>query len=222
MTTSATTGAGPDTAVHSAETMQHSAASYQGQGAHLGGEAYRREEAVGHLGMNRLGLWLFLVSDAFFFAAIISTRFFVAGTGTPEAVNQPLGLALTVLLLLSSLTAYRSEVSAEHGDQCAFRLNMLATIAMGVLFLAGVGLEWHEAYAHFPPSTAFGTVLFTLTGIHATHVLSGVLLLGIVYAKGRRGRYGPGDYWAVEGSIKYWHFVDVAWVFIYPTLYLVS
>jgi len=43
-----------------------------------------------------------------------------------------------------------------------------------------------------------------------------------VYLHGRRGRYGPGDYWPVEGVVKYWHFVDVAWVFIYPTLYLVG
>lgn len=141
----------------------------------------------------------------------------------PEAVNQTLGLAITGVLLLSSLTAYRAEMASAHGDHRGFIRNLLATIALGVLFLVGVGVEWFEAYQHFPPSTGYGTVFFTTTGIHATHVLSGVLMLVIVLFLGRRaGRYTPDNYWGVEATVKYWHFVNVAWVFIYPTLYLVG
>jgi cytochrome c oxidase subunit 3 len=99
---------------------------------------------------------------------------------------------------------------------------MLYTIGLGILFLAGVGYEWAEALEHFPPSTGFGTVFFTLTGVHAFHVLTGLIVLGIVYYMGRDGRFTTGSYWGVEGSVKYWHFVDAAWVLIYPTLYLVS
>jgi heme/copper-type cytochrome/quinol oxidase subunit 3 len=61
-----------------------------------------------------------------------------------------------------------------------------------------------------------------LGGLHALHVVSGAVLLAFVYLHGRVGRYGPGASWPVEGAVKYWHFVDVAWVFIYPTLYLVG
>ncbi|NQW18682.1 MAG: heme-copper oxidase subunit III [Chloroflexi bacterium] len=172
--------------------------------------------------MNRLGLWLFLVSDASFFLALISSRFFVVRLETPEDVSQILGLGLTILLLVSSLTAYRAEVAAEHGDQANFKRYIIATMLMGILFLGGVGFEWHEAYKHFPPSTGYGTILFTLTGVHATHVFSGVLLLGFIYFKGKNGAYGPDDYYPVEAAVKWWHFVDVAWVFIYPTLYLVQ
>ena len=58
---------------------------------------------------------------------------------------------------------------------------------------------------------------------HATHVLTGLILLGIAYYLGRKpGRFGKGNYWGVEVSVKYRHFVDVAWVFVYPTLYLVK
>jgi heme/copper-type cytochrome/quinol oxidase subunit 3 len=173
------------------------------------------------LGINRLGLWLFLVSDASFFAALISSRYFISGVQTPDEVNQLLGLALASILVFSSFTAYRAEMAAAHGDQSGLRRYLVSTILLGVLFLAGVGYEWREAYAHFPPSTGFGTVLFTLTGIHATHVLSGIVILALVLKSARGGRYGPGDYWPVEGAVKYWHLVDVAWVFIYPTLYLV-
>lgn len=185
-------------------------------------EDHGSESPAARLTINRLGLWLFIVSDAFFFAALISSRYFVKGVTTPDEVNQPLGLALTALLLLSSLTAYRSEVAVAHGDLGRYKAYTLLTALMGVLFLAGVGLEWREAYQHFPPSTGYGTVLFTLTGVHATHVLSGVVILALVLRHGIRQPYDPSSYWPAEAAVKYWHFVDVAWVCIYPTLYLVN
>ena len=187
--------------------------------------ASQRVEAPSHspLYISRLGLWLFFLSESFLFGGLISSRYYLQGAQRPDELNQPLGLAITVILLLSSLSAYRAETAIAHGDHRRFVRNMVATIAMGVLFLVGVGIEWYEGYHYFPPSTGFGTIFFTTTGIHATHVLSGVIMLGIVLALGRKpGRYGPGRYWGVEGVVKYWHFVDVAWVFIYPTLYLVG
>lgn len=175
------------------------------------------------LTINRLGLWLFIISETFLFGAIISSRYFLRGLDVPEAVNQPLGLLLTGVLLLSSLSAYRAETCAAHGDQKGYQGNLLATIGLGILFLVGVGVEWNDAFAHFPPNSGYGTIFFTTTGIHAFHVLSGLIALTLVLALGRKGRFTSGNgYWGVEGTVKYWHFVDVAWVFIYPTLYLVS
>lgn len=172
--------------------------------------------------VNRVGLWLFLLSESFLFTALLSSRYYLLRTARPEEVNQPLGLAITIVLLLSSLTAYRAEACARYGDQRGLLNNLMATIALGLLFLVGVALEWREAFHFFPPHTTFGTVFFTTTGIHAFHVLTGILALAIVRFLARDGRFTPGNYWGVEGVVKYWHFVDVAWVFIYPTLYLVS
>jgi cytochrome c oxidase subunit 3 len=172
--------------------------------------------------INRVGLWLFLLSESFLFSALISSRYFLQGLQRPETLNQPLGLALTVVLIGSSLSAYRAETAIAHGDRGRFQRNILLTIALGALFIAGVAVEWREAFLHFPPASGFGTVFFTMTGIHAFHVLTGLLALGVVYLLGKGGRFAPGSYWGVEGSVKYWHFVDVAWVFIYPTLYLVN
>jgi cytochrome c oxidase subunit 3 len=174
------------------------------------------------LAINRLGLWLFILSEAFLFGALISSRFYLRGFDRPSDLNQVLGLGISVILVLSSFTAYRSETAAAHGDQKRFKRNIIYTIGLGLLFLVGVGVEWAEALKHFPPSTEFGTVFFTLTGVHAFHVLSGLVALGIIYYMGRDGRFTTGSYWGVEGTVKYWHFVDVAWVLIYPTLYLVS
>lgn len=172
--------------------------------------------------MNRLGLWLFLISDSFFFAALISSRFYLHGVGKPDELNQFLALGLTAILLVSSLSAYRAETAAAHGDLAVSQRNILITIVLGLAFLVGVGFEWREAFHFAPPSSGFGTILFTLTGVHATHVLSGVIALLAVYRLGRDGRYAGKNPWPVEGAVKYWHLVDVAWVFIYPTLYLVN
>ena len=172
--------------------------------------------------LNRLGLWLFILSESCLFAAFLWARFYLLGVQRPPELNQALGLGISLLLLLSSLTAYRAETSIHYGSVAGLLRNTAATIGLGGLFLIGVGLEWAEALQHFPPSTLFGTVFFSLTGLHALHVLSGIALLALVYWNGRRGRYGPANAWAVEGAVKYWHLVDVAWVFIYPTLYLVG
>jgi cytochrome c oxidase subunit 3 len=177
-----------------------------------------------NLTLNRAGLWLFLVSDASFFVSLVSSRFFVYGTSTPQEINQFLGLALTVLLLLSSLTAYRAELAAENNNRGSMQFNILLTIFIGIAFLVGVGFEWSIAFGHEStlPSMPYGTVLFTLTGVHATHVLTGLIVLAIVFFTKRKSEIGKGNSWAVEGAVKWWHLVDVAWVAIYPVLYLVK
>jgi len=174
------------------------------------------------LDLHRLGLWMFIFSESFLFLALLSTRYYLQGVQRPAEVNQPLGLAISMVLLLSSLSAYRGETCAAYGDQRGFRRNILFTMGLGLLFLVGVAVEWYEGFHFFPPSAGYGTVFFTLTGFHAFHVLTGLLVLAAVLVRGRKVQYGPGNYWGVEGAVKYWHFVDVAWVFIYPTLYLVS
>ena len=173
------------------------------------------------LAIKRFGFWLFLLSETFLFAALITSRYYLRGVETPHEVDQALGLGLTVILLVSSLTAYRAEVAASFGDQAKFRVNILLTIVMGLVFIGGVAYEWQQAFHHFPPDDPYGTILFTLTGVHGAHVFSGVVLLALALNLGRNGRWGPGNYWGVEATVKYWHFVDLAWVVIYPTLYLV-
>jgi len=172
---------------------------------------------------RRLGLWLFIASDSLFFIGLLIARYYMQGTYRPPEVNQLLGLAITVVLLLSSFAANRAEVSIQHGDRAAFQRNILVTIVLGLLFLVGVVMvEWPEAMLFAPPSTGYGTALFSLTGFHAFHVLSGVIVLFLVYLQGRRGRYSAENHWDVSGSVIYWHFVDLVWVLIYPTLYLVG
>jgi cytochrome c oxidase subunit 3 len=184
-------------------------------GAHaLEGEATRRVR------INRLGLWLFLFSDGLVFALLGAARFYMNGTDTPEEVDQTLGLLITSILLVSSLTAYRAETAFSHGNRRHGQLMLLATIALGLIFIVGVGFEW--SIAEFVPSESYGTSFFSMTGMHAAHVGTGILFLAIVYWLSLRGRFGAEDHWGVSGVVMWWHFVDVVWVFFYPILYLVS
>ena len=180
------------------------------------------EITTSRLSINRLGLWLFFLSESFLFLALLVTRFYLQGFSRPPEMNQPLGFGISIILLLSSLSAYRGETFIASGMEKQFRRNIIITLCLGGLFLVGVGIEWAEAFRYFPPSTVFGAVFFTMTGFHAFHVLLGLLALGILVLPGQRGRFTPDSYWGAEGIIKFWHFVDVVWMFIFPALYLVS
>ncbi|HVN55643.1 MAG TPA: cytochrome c oxidase subunit 3 [Anaerolineaceae bacterium] len=170
---------------------------------------------------NRLGLWLFLVSDSFIFGALLVTRFYLLGLHRPE-LNQPLGLVVTSVLLTSSFFMNRAETSMAYGDRKGFLSNILATIALGITFLLGVvGVEWRTAPFSVSDG-AQGAVFFMMTGMHGFHVLTGVVLLLILYFNGRRGVYSAERHWAVEAGAVYWHFVDLVWVFFYPALYLIG
>jgi cytochrome c oxidase subunit 3 len=175
-------------------------------------------------GTNRLGLWLFLLSDGFVFAALAMARFNLLGLTRPH-LNQTLGLVVTAVLLISSFFMNRAETSMEHGDRRGFLIGISLTLILGIGFLLGVvGVEWPQAIHEgvTPSSGADGAIFFMMTGMHAFHVLTGVILLTVVLRNGSRGLYSQGKHWAVEAAAVYWHFVDVVWIFFYPALYLIG
>jgi cytochrome c oxidase subunit III len=178
--------------------------------------------AANRMAMNRIGLWLFFLSESFLFLALLVTRFYLQGFNRPAEISQPLGFGISVVLLMSSFTAYKAEMYIAQGKEKEFRRNIIFSLCFGSLFLVGVGIEWSEAFRYFPPSTPFGTIFFTLTGFHALHVVFGLLALSILVLPGQKGRFTPANYWGAEGIIKFWHFVDVVWMFIFPTLYLIG
>jgi len=172
---------------------------------------------------NRLGLWLFLVSDSFVFGGLMVMRINLLGLTRPE-LNQFLGLAVTAVLLISSFFMNRGETLMHHGDRRGFLRNTAITFVLGLGFLLGVVLvEWrlaiHEGLT--PDSGPAGAAFFMMTGMHAFHVFTGLILLAIIMANGRRGLYDEKNY-PVEAATVYWHFVDVVWIFFYPALYLIG
>lgn len=177
-------------------------------------------ESASRPAINQLGLWLFFSSETFLFAALLTARFVISGTDHPDELNQLLGLGITSVLILSSVTAYLAETAMARGERKAFLRYLLATIGLGLLFVSGVAFEWTTAEFHL--SEPYGTAFFSMTGLHASHVVSGLAMLGLVYWLGMRGHFSAEQHWGVEATIKYWHFVDLVWVFFYPALYLIS
>jgi cytochrome c oxidase subunit 3 len=175
-------------------------------------------------GTNRLGLWLFLLSDSFVFGGLAISRFNLLGLTRPP-LNQLLGLTVTSVLLASSFFMNRAETSMERGDRRGFMIGILATLILGIGFVAGVlAVEWPTAVADGvnPSSNAAGAIFFMMTGMHALHVITGLIFLGVVLRNGARGLYSPEKHWPVEAAAVYWHFVDVVWIFFYPALYLIG
>jgi cytochrome c oxidase subunit 3 len=170
---------------------------------------------------NRLGLWLFLLSDAFVFGGLLISRFYLMGATRPH-LEQTLGLIVTSVLLLSSFFMNRADRAIARGDRKAMNRNTLITIILGVVFTLGVvGFEWR--LAPFGPADGVeGAIFYMLTGMHAFHVLTGVIFLGFVYRNGRKGLYSREKHWQVEAAAVYWHFIDVVWIFYYPALYLIG
>ena len=178
------------------------------------------EEYQLQLRNNRLGLWLFFVSEAFMFIGLLVARFYLWGNTRPD-LDQILGLIITSVLLVSSFFMNRAEVAMAHDDRSEFLRSLLITAGLGIAFLVGVvGFEWT---GHIRPSDgAFGAVLYGMTGMHALHVLSGIAFILIVWNKGRKGEFSSERYWGVEACAIWWHYVDLIWVFFYPAIYLMG
>jgi cytochrome c oxidase subunit 3 len=181
---------------------------------HAGGHA-----AHDRAKMLRVGLWLFFFSESILFGLLLSARFYLEGISR-EHVDQFLGFIITVILLLSSMTAYTAETAIEHDRRTLANWGLFLTILLGVIFAGGVAVEWSTA--EFSRHQSFGTVFFTMTGVHASHVLSGILMLVLALSQSMRGRYTGKSHWPLSAIVMYWHFVDLVWVFFYPALYLVS
>ncbi|MEM7126472.1 MAG: cytochrome c oxidase subunit 3 [Chloroflexota bacterium] len=184
---------------------------------------------------NRVGLWMFFFSEVFLFGGLLAARFYLWRGDHGEVVRpdlgnfgQLVGLAVTVILLISSWSINMAETGMEHDDRRTFNIGMWTTFILGTLFLFGVMIfEWgifpfiYEA--HFKPwDGAFGAVIFAMTGMHALHVLSGLIFIAIVWNNARMGHYSSESHWGVEACAIYWHYVDLVWVFFYPALYLIG
>lgn len=181
---------------------------------------------------KKLGMWLFIVSDAITFSALIIAYSYVRVASAdwprpfalwPSIMNATV---MTVVLLTSSLTMVLGVRAAKLGNRRAVVGWLLATMAGGLLFDVLHIREWlgliEEGVRLFknPWGTPmFGASFFTLTGLHMLHVTIGVVYLGVVAALIGIGKLTSDD---VEVSGLYWHFVDLVWMFLFPLVYLMS
>ncbi len=183
-------------------------------------------------GSKKLGMWLFIMSDAITFAALLMAYCYVRVASdnwpTPFEFYPALVKAtvMTFILLSSSVTMVMA-VRASKLEQRASAVKwILATMAGGLLFVIIHATEWvgliREGVRLFHNpcgSPLFGAAFFTLTGLHMTYVFCGVIYLGVVAGLFGKGKLGSED---VEVAGLYWHFVDLVWMFIFPLVYILS
>ena len=184
------------------------------------------------IGSKKLGMWLFIVSDAITFSALLMAYSYVrvASADWPTPFHfYPSVIKATVMtffLLSSSVTMVMAVRASKLGDRAAAVKWILGTMVGGLAFIVLHALEWRELIHegvrlfHNPwGAPLFGATFFTLTGLHMTHVAVGVTYLGVVAAMTAGGKLDSED---VEVSGLYWHFVDLVWMFIFPLVYLLS
>jgi len=173
-----------------------------------------------------VGMLLFIASEVMFFGGLFATYFnaraSTTGTwGPPEGghLDLPLAAVLTAVLVASSFTMQFGVWAIRRGDQGKLRLWTAITLGLGILFLAGQLYDYSQL-GFGVGDGVFGTVFYTLTGFHGAHVFGGVVGLTIVLARTTRGQFTARNHVAVEAVSMYWHFVDVVWIFVFSTIYL--
>jgi cytochrome c oxidase subunit 3 len=183
-------------------------------------------EANSSSGVHRevLGILLFIISEIMLFGAFFAAYFFirvVSADQWPPGDGLPVFIALTnaAILLSSSMTMHWTDVSAKRGNQLGMRAGIVTTFLLGATFLF---VQINE-YIHigFSPSTsASASVFFGLTGLHGAHVVVGLILLFIAGVRIFKGRFNETNYRGLEIPGIYWHFVDVMWIVVFTTIYL--
>jgi cytochrome c oxidase subunit 3 len=170
---------------------------------------------------------LFLVSDiATFSAGFVYYAFIRAGAWPPAELPELLSWVLpinTLLLGVSSITLHVAHTGLANGDRERFSRWLGATIVLGALFVAGQVYEYYELIVKEGftiTSSIFGNAFYGLTGLHGLHVAFGVLLLGLVFGRGRAGQYAPERDTSVVTVSMYWHLVDGIWFLIVISMYL--
>jgi len=181
---------------------------------------------------KKLGMWLFIISDALTFSALLVAYSYVRMSTpnwpTPFEMYPAITFStiMTFCLLSSSVTMVMAVRAAHHDDRAGSVKWLLATMAGGLAFVVLHANEWvHLIHTGVRPFEnpwgvpLFGATFFTLTGLHMTHVVCGVVYLGVIAGGFGRGKFTGLD---VEVSGLYWHFVDLVWMFIFPLVYLMS
>ena len=207
---------------------------------------FPRDRDMGRATLGKIGMWIFLLSDAFMFAGLLLGYGILRGgagetwrpAGEPD-FGIPFTAALTFLLILSSVTMVMAYAAALERNQRKTALFLALTILGGILFLCGqfkeyFGIEWlgHLTGLEFIShgltdeglhlgQSARASTFYLVTTFHGMHVFSGVCYLTYVLIKTLRGKFADGNYNEVEIVGLFWHFVDLIWILVFTFIYLV-
>ncbi len=186
--------------------------------------------ASGTLGISLLGMILFIASETMFFGGLFGAYFTLRAVtpewpppGTPE-LDVVLSAVLTGILVLSSVTMQFAVWAVRKGNRPALIRWLAVTITLGAVFLIGQGYEYfHLLNEGFRlSSSVYGSLFYTMTGFHGLHVFGGVVFLAVLLLRAAGGQFTPTRHDPIEMGSYYWHFVDVVWIGLWATLYLLT
>jgi cytochrome c oxidase subunit III len=173
-----------------------------------------------------LGMLLFIISEVMVFGAFFTAYFFIrVSQGDPwpsPGTHLPLEVAgvNTAILISSSFTMHWAQTSIRNGNRFGLKAGMLITFLLGCTFLF-IQINEYANIGFAPQDHAQATIFYALTGLHGAHVFIGLTLLLIVTIRAFRGHFSPEEHRGVEVPGIYWHFVDIMWIIVYTTVYVI-
>ena len=201
-------------------------------GAQIAGHEVQMEASPYGIDKKKLGMWIFIVSDACTFATFLFgygyMRIGSHNWGTPFEFSSILnGIIMTFILLSSSLSMLAAVRATQAGQKASANKWLGVTMLLGTVFavlhlrewVKMIGEGWRLFYNPTGGAAQFGACFFSVTGLHLTHVISGVVALAFIMRGYNQGRYDESH---VETAGLYWHFVDLVWMFVFPLMYLMN
>jgi cytochrome c oxidase subunit 3 len=189
---------------------------------------------------GKLGMWIFLFTELFLFGglflvyAVFRAKYTEGFHSAADELNTFVGTLNTVFLLVSSMTVAMSITAIQQNRKNLAMLLVFITLVLAALFMVNKYFEWSHKFEFqlYPGSEVLknlpeGELLFfglyyMMTGLHALHVLIGMILLTVNLVKIKRGSVSQSHYLHLENSGLYWHLVDLIWIFLFPLLYLIT
>jgi len=178
---------------------------------------------------GKLGIWLFLASEVMLFGALFSTLILLR-TSAPtwprgwQELNIPLATLNTFILIASSVTVVLAWANMRLGNLKKGKIFLFLTLCCGAGFMVIKSIEYGSKFAHhhYPSTNNFFATYFVMTGLHGIHVLGGMVVFGYLLLTADKWYANHRDQFTnrVEVTGLYWHFVDLVWIFLFPTLYL--
>jgi cytochrome c oxidase subunit III len=198
-----------------------------------------------------LGMWVFLATEVMFFGTLFLGLFVyrhqysLEFEKASERLNWLIGGTNTVVLLISSLMMVLAVHFARHGQNRAVQLVLALTALLGLVFLLLKGVEYYLDYREnlipgwrFEPAEwvardrltpgqvahvqLFLVFYWVMTSLHALHMIIGIAAVAVMFVLTRRGAFSPEYYSPIDVTALYWHFVDIVWIFLLPSLYLLG
>lgn len=171
------------------------------------------------------GMAFLIMTEAMIFAGLLSSYFFIRASspswplgGIAEPPLLRIGI-MTVVLLASSIPVVWAEHGIKRGDATQLQAGLFLGFVMGAAFLAHQAIEYHEL-AFGWRDNAYASLFYVITGLHGAHLLVGLVMSAVVMLKAATGRFTADRHQTVTIFGMYWHFVDVVWCFVFPSLYL--